>query len=56
MSEPNSSFQHRLTALIRQIYPDQEVDALSEAIVGAFWPDGSTMRKRGRVPGNRQWS
>ncbi|WP_163849617.1 sugar phosphorylase [Pseudooceanicola aestuarii] len=56
MSDPNSSFRNRLTALLRQIYPDHDADALAQGIVAAFWPDGAAMRRRGRVPGNRQWS
>ncbi|MBT9382998.1 sugar phosphorylase [Pseudooceanicola sp. CBS1P-1] len=55
-TESSSTFRHKLESLVRQIYPDQDVPALSQALITAFWPEDSSRRKRGRVPGNRQWS
>lgn len=49
-------FNTRLTELVRQIYPDQDVDLLSSLVVEAFWPDGTHRRKRSRSPSNGLWS
>ncbi|MEQ9695813.1 sugar phosphorylase [Shimia sp. SDUM112013] len=49
-------FNTRLTELIRQVYPDLEVDILASQVIDAFWPEGSHRRKRSRVPSNRLWS
>lgn len=54
--ESASTFWHKLEALVRQIYPDHDISAEAKALAQAFWPEGSTRRRRGRVPGNRQWS
>ncbi|MDF1853865.1 sugar phosphorylase [Pseudooceanicola sp.] len=56
MIDARSPFWAKLHGLIQQIYPDVDASALGRQLVDAFWPDGSQMRKRGRVPGNRQWS
>ncbi|MCA0921523.1 sugar phosphorylase [Pseudooceanicola nanhaiensis] len=56
MADLTSTFDAKLAALLGQIYPDENTGELAEKIVEAFWPEGTTMRKRGRVPGNRQWS
>ena len=55
-AESSSTFQHKLETLVRQIYPDHKVETLAEELAEAFWPEGTTRRRRGRVPGNRQWS
>lgn len=55
-SEYSSTFRHKLDALVRQIYPDHDVETVATGLTKAFWPEGSMPRKRGRVPGNRQWS
>jgi sucrose phosphorylase len=57
-NSPNksTSFSGRLSALVRQIYPDLDADILSSKIVEAFWPEGSKPRKRGRLPGNNLWT
>ena len=55
-AESSSTFHHKLETLVRQIYPDHEVETLAEELAEAFWPEGTTRRRRGRVPGNRQWS
>ncbi len=49
-------FNTRLTELVRQIYPDLDVDLLSSLVVEAFWPDGTHRRKRSRSPSNGLWS
>ncbi|WP_050526466.1 sugar phosphorylase [Pseudorhodobacter aquimaris] len=51
-----NSFSSGLTALIRQIYPDIDADILLSKIVEAFWPEGTKLRKRGRLPSNNLWS
>ncbi|MEZ5674330.1 MAG: sugar phosphorylase [Thalassovita sp.] len=56
MTPQNQSFSLKLAALLGQIYPDLDGAILSSQIIDAFWPDGSHRRKRGRVPGNNQWS
>ena len=55
-AETASPFLHKLETLVRQIYPDHDAAALAGELEAAFWPDGTTRRRRGRVPGNRQWS
>jgi sucrose phosphorylase len=49
-------FDAKLTRLIAQIYPDLDAAQLQKQIIAAFWPDGTTPRKRARRPGNNQWS
>ena len=56
MKEKSQSFGPRLTALVREIYPDLRADVLSSMIIEAFWPAGSQRRKRGRLRGNTLWS
>ncbi|MGR3323363.1 MAG: sugar phosphorylase [Pseudooceanicola sp.] len=56
MHEARSPFWVKLDGLIQQIYPEHDPKDLGQRLVEAFWPEGTTMRKRGRVPGNRQWS
>lgn len=56
MKENSLSFSKRLTGLLRQIYPDLDVDILSSLVIDAFWPEGTARRKRGRIPGNTMWS
>jgi len=55
-SDTSSPFTAKLLSLIGQIYPEQDAAALAARMTEAFWPEGTVMRKRGRVPGNRQWS
>lgn len=55
-SQKTAPFTARLSALVRQIYPDLNTDILSSKIVGAFWPEGSKPRKRGRLPSNNLWT
>ncbi|UWQ95182.1 sugar phosphorylase [Rhodobacteraceae bacterium M385] len=52
----NTSFSRRLAALVQRIYPDVDPDILSSLIVGAFWPEGTRPRKRGRLPSNNLWT
>ncbi|MEP1793100.1 sugar phosphorylase [Parasphingorhabdus sp.] len=51
-----NSLGTRLSALVKQIYPNLDADILSSQIVGAFWPEGEKPRKRGRVPSNSLWT
>ena len=56
MTDQSKSFGLRLTALVRQIYPDLNADILASQIIEAFWPEGTKRRKLGRKPGNSLWS
>lgn len=56
MPNLSATFNARLTALVRAIYPDLDPHILSSQIVEAFWPDDSHRRKRGRPPSNNLWS
>ncbi|EAQ01624.1 putative sucrose phosphorylase [Pseudooceanicola batsensis HTCC2597] len=56
MLDIDATFRARLLTLIGQIYPDHDGEDLGQRIIDAFWPEGTASRKRGRVPGNRQWS
>ncbi len=57
MTEANkNSFNKRITALVRQIYPDIDPHILTSMIVDAFWPEGTKPRQRGRTLGNNLWS
>jgi sucrose phosphorylase len=56
MAPLNQSFSLKLAALLEQVYPDLDSAILSSQVIEAFWPEGSHRRKRGRVPGNNQWS
>jgi len=56
MPDIDATFLARLLTLIGQIYPGEAAEPLADRIAEAFWPEGTTHRRRGRVPGNRQWS
>ncbi|ALI56687.1 sugar phosphorylase [Celeribacter marinus] len=52
----SSQLRARLDALLVQIYPDHDTDALRTQITDAFWPDPSEQRNRARAPGQTLWS
>ncbi|MCT8161816.1 sugar phosphorylase [Pseudoruegeria sp. SHC-113] len=56
MTDASASFSTKIATLIRRVYPDVDADILASKIVEAFWPEGSSRRKRGRKPGNNLWS
>lgn len=56
MLDIDATFRARLLTLLGQIYPDHSGEDLAAQIIEAFWPEGTTRRRRGRTPGNRQWS
>lgn len=56
MQPSKNNFGQRLAKLVNQIYPDVDRDILSSKIVEAFWPEGSSPRKRGRQPSNNLWN
>ncbi len=49
-------FRTSLTTLIQQVYPETDCDTLADAVVGAFWPDGSQPSESGRAPSNDLWT
>jgi len=56
LSMAAATLDARLKALLRNLYPDAELDALADAVCRAFWPEGSQRRRRARPPGNKLWS
>ncbi|QDY71471.1 sugar phosphorylase [Qingshengfaniella alkalisoli] len=56
MTAVSPTFHHKLSELLRFIYPDHDADALTAQVIEAFWPAGTHMRKRSRMPGNNLWS
>lgn len=42
--------------LISSIYPDEDVSALTSAVISAFWSKDHLPRRRGRSPGNTLWN
>ncbi|NSX55321.1 sugar phosphorylase [Parasulfitobacter algicola] len=56
MTDLSRSFSQKLADLLAAIYPDVSHDILASQVIEAFWPDGTSRRRRGRVPGNNLWS
>ncbi|MFY0680531.1 MAG: sugar phosphorylase [Thalassovita sp.] len=56
MTEKNQTLSLKVASLLGQIYPDLDGDILASQVIEAFFPDDAPRRKRGRVPGNSQWS
>ncbi|MYM55763.1 sugar phosphorylase [Thalassovita mangrovi] len=54
--DKNPTFSLKLAELLVQIYPDLDSDILASQVIDAFFPEHTHRRKRGRVPGNSQWS
>ncbi len=50
------NFRNSLTSLIQQVYPALDCEALTDAVIAAFWPDGSAPRAEGRIPSNDLWN
>ncbi|WP_095587468.1 sugar phosphorylase [Actibacterium ureilyticum] len=46
----------RISELLLRVYPNEDIAALTNAVIAAFWPEGTTPRKRARKPGNAMWS
>ncbi|SMX44795.1 sugar phosphorylase [Actibacterium lipolyticum] len=46
----------KMADLIGRIYPDVDANILTSQMIEAFWPNGTSRRKRARMPGNRLWS
>ncbi|MEQ6250028.1 sugar phosphorylase [Sulfitobacter sp. HNIBRBA3233] len=53
---PDASLGRVIAAHVAKIYPQFDADILASQIVDAFWPEGSSRRKRARRPGNSLWS
>ncbi|SFD03393.1 sugar phosphorylase [Tropicimonas isoalkanivorans] len=49
-------FKAKLSALLKQIYPNADQADLRERIVSAFWPEGAVTRTRTRPPSNNLWN
>ncbi len=56
MTSKSQAFAPRLSSLVRDVYPEVDPKELADKIIQAFWPEGTTRRKRGRVRGNTLWS
>ncbi|MEO0772982.1 MAG: sugar phosphorylase [Pseudomonadota bacterium] len=56
MEPANRLLNARLTELLSKIYPDEDAAELARSVLGIFWPEGASPRKRPRAPGNRLWS
>ncbi|CUH66684.1 Sucrose phosphorylase [Thalassovita gelatinovora] len=52
----NQSFSLKLAALIGEIYPEIDASIMASQVIDTFFPEGTHRRKRGRAPGNGQWS
>ncbi|MBR9652009.1 sugar phosphorylase [Thalassovita aquimarina] len=56
MKDKNQTFSLKLADLLGRIYPHLDSDILASQVIDAFYPAHTHRRKRGRVPGNGQWS
>ena len=57
VSKPDATpFRRALKDQLATVYPDHDLDALTDEVIAAFWPEGTRRRKRGRLPGNSMWS
>lgn len=52
----SAPLQDRLATLLSDIYPDLDVQDLSQQVVQAFWPEGTAPLENGRAPGNNNWT
>jgi sucrose phosphorylase len=46
----------RVRELVKRVYPELNADHLSDEVFSAFWPEGTSPRKRARTPSNGLWS
>jgi len=53
---PHASAGIAIRDLLQAVYPDHDTDALVEAVVDAFWPEGTHCRAQPRQPDNSLWS
>lgn len=56
MKQSSELLNLRLNELVSRIYPGAHSDEVCSQIKEAFWPYGTTRRKRARAPSNRLWS
>ncbi|CUI74250.1 sugar phosphorylase [Cognatishimia activa] len=54
--QKTSTFDARLTALIKEIYPDIDVTAFGSEVKQAFWPEDKARLEKGRAPSNDLWN
>ncbi|MCF6445831.1 sugar phosphorylase [Nereida sp. MMG025] len=56
MNDAKGSIGPRVSALLKQVYPELDSDILTSLVIDAFWPKGAPRRQRARAAGNSLWS
>lgn len=56
MKDKSAIIGSKITAILREIYPDGDCEQLAQVVLSSFWPEGKSPRKRKRPAGNKLWS